>query len=125
MKWFENIEVALFASLIVMLLILAYKAVIAYWGRDMIMRKVILHDLKDYSAVTGNVRFEFELLTDEEVTFTVLSADETAVQKIVDHDKYPSGTHQIDFDSVKLQKGWYWYRLETPRQKISKKFRVI
>ena len=124
MSWWQEIETVLFVSLVILLVYFAYTQLLRYWKSQQTMTQVIIDDLEKPYELSGVETFRFELRESSEVKFSILGRNESVVEILMDEDKN-AGFHSIEYDFSGLESGWYWYHLQTAKQNISRKIRVV
>lgn len=111
-------------SLAILVLIIAYRKLIAYLGKtDIIAEKYcILHNLENNPSY-GELEFYFTCGEPKMVTLSILNEDTSLNQVLVSKD-FKVGGNIIRFDSTKLTNGTFFYQLETDNQKTMKKMLI-
>jgi hypothetical protein len=75
----------------------------------------------EISDSAGELQFRFAIDSEQVVKLEICSDDFQSLF-ILSEKNFNAGEHVIRFDSSKLAKGIYYYKLKTPRQEIIKKF---
>jgi hypothetical protein len=123
-SWESKVLGTLIALAAVMMLYIAYKAVIKRFSRGTLKKEdyALLFDLESKSQ-SGEVEFYFTIEQEKKVAFSILNANMEQLKVILDK-PFPSGGHIVRFDSGELENGTYFYCLETDNQKTMKKMVV-
>lgn len=114
----------LFVSLAVLVLVIAYRKLLAYLGRGKMPSEkyCVLYSIES-NPVRGEMELYFTSEEPKEVTLELLNADFTLNREIVAKD-YPAGSHIVRFDSAQVANGTYFYQLRTENQKTMKKVEI-
>jgi len=83
-----------------------------------------MEDLETPFELSGLQVFSFELRESSNVKFSILKQNESVVEVLMDENKN-AGFHKLQYDFTNLDSGWYWYRLQTAHQNISRKIRIV
>lgn len=115
----------LVVSLAVLVLVIAYKKLLAFMGRGNInMEKyAVLYRLEN-DPVSGEIEFYFTCEEPKTGTFSILNEDSSLNQTIITKD-FQTGGNIVRFDSTSISNGVYFYQLETENQKTMKKMNVL
>ncbi len=122
--WESKVLGTMIALIAVLMLYLAYKAVIKRFTRGALKKEdyALLFDLEN--KVQGSeVEFYFTIEQSKKVVFSILNEKMEAI-KVVQDKEFPSGGHIVRFDVKELNNGVYFYCLETDNQKTMKKMFV-
>jgi hypothetical protein len=123
-SWESKVLGTLIALAAIMMLYVAYKAVIKRFSKGTLKKEdyALLFDLE--SKVQNNeVEFYFTIEQTKKVVFSILNEKMETV-KIIQDKEFPSGGHIVRFDVKELDNGVYFYCLETDNQKTMKKMVV-
>lgn len=123
-SWESKVLGTLIALVAMMMLYVAYKAVIKRFSKGTLKKEdyALLFDLEN-KVQNGEVEFYFKIEQTKKVVFSILNEKMEAV-KVVQDKEYPSGGHIVRFDVKELNDGVYFYCLETDNQKTMKKMVV-
>ena len=123
-SWESKVLGTLIALIAVMMLYIAYKAVIKRFTKGTLKKEdyALLFDLEN-KVQSGEVEFYFTIEQPKKVVFSILNEKMEAI-KVVQDNAYPSGGHIVRFDVRELNNGIYFYCLETDNQKTMKKMFV-
>ncbi len=115
----------LYASLVLLVLILAYRKLLNHLGRNAVKHEDYcqLYSL-EVSPAKGELPFYFTSTMVRPYQLLILDNDMKELQEVVSQDCKVGG-NIIRFDSSKLSNGDYFYCLKTDNQKISKKMTVL
>ncbi|MFN5418154.1 MAG: hypothetical protein ACK5B9_13940 [Flavobacteriia bacterium] len=115
----------LVVSLAVLVLVIAYRKLLAFMGRGNInMEKyAVLYSLEN-DPVSGEIEFYFTCEEPKTGTFSILNEDSSLNQTIIAKD-FQTGGNIVRFDSTSISNGVYYYQLETENQKTMKKMNVV
>lgn len=115
----------LYASLVLLVLILAYRKLLRHLGRNAVKHEDYcqLYSL-EISPAKGELAFYFTSTMVRPFRLLILDQDMKEIEEIVSQDCKVGG-NIIRFDSSKLSNGDYFYCLKTDNQKISKKMTVL
>ena len=119
-----TITYILFVTLGLLVLAIAYRALLKYLGRGTPSKAdyCVLYNLEKNPAV-GELEFYFTSEEPKKVTLNVLDEDLNIVTEISTIDCHTGG-NIIRYDSTQIANGNYFYCLQTPNQKTMKKMRV-
>lgn len=123
-SWESKVLGTLIALAAIMMLYVAYKAVIKRFSKGTLKKEdyALLFDLE--SKVQNNeVEFYFTIEQTKKVVFSILNEKMETV-KIIQDKEFPSGGHIVRLDVKELDNGVYFYCLETDNQKTMKKMVV-
>jgi hypothetical protein len=111
-------------SLGLLVLIIAYRKLLAYLGKGSIIKEdyCILYPLES-DPISGEAEFYFTTEKQRNIIFELLNADMTSNQVLTDKE-YALGGHIVRFDTNLLANGLYFYCLRTENQKTMKKMNV-
>ena len=114
----------LFVSLALLVLIIAYRKLLAYLGKGSPAPKdyCVLYSIEQ-DPVVGEVELYFTTTFEKTVKIELLNQD-LSVLKILKEGSFTSGGHIVRFDSKEFPNGNYFYRLVTDNQKTFKKMTV-
>ena len=114
----------LFVSLALLVLIIAYRKLLAYLGKGSPAPKdyCVLYSIEQ-NPVVGEVEIYFTTTFEKTVKIELLNQD-LSVLKILKEGSFAPGGHIVRFDSKELPNGNYFYRLVTDNQKTFKKMTV-
>lgn len=123
-SWESKVLGTLIALAAVMMLYVAYKAVIKRFSKGTLKKEdyARLFDLEN-KVQNSEVEFYFTIEQPKKVVFSILNEKMEAV-KVVQDKEFPSGGHIVRFDVKELSNGVYFYCLETDNQKTMKKMVV-
>lgn len=115
----------LFVSLALLVLIIAYRKLLAYLGKGTPAPKdyCVLYSIEQ-DPVSGEVEIYFTTDAEKEVAIEVYNQDMTLL-KTLKENPFKKGGHIIRFDSNEFSNGEYFYGLRTENQKTVKKMRVV
>lgn len=115
----------LIVSLGLLVLIIAYKKLLAYLGKGSIIKEdyCVLYPLES-NPISGEAEFYFTTEKNRNIIFELLNADLTTNQILSDKE-YAVGGHILRFDTNLLPNGLYFYCLRTENQKTMKKMNVL
>lgn len=115
----------LIVSLGLLVLIIAYKKLLAYLGKGSIIKEdyCVLYPLES-DPISGEAEFYFTTEKNRNIIFELLNADLTTNQILSDKE-YSVGGHILRFDTNLLPNGLYFYCLRTENQKTMKKMNVL
>ncbi len=123
-SWESKVLGTLIALAAVMMLYVAYKAVIKRFSKGTLKKEdyALLFDLEN-KVQNSEVEFYFTIEQTKKVVFSILNEKMETV-KVVQDKEFPSGGHIVRFDVKELDNGVYFYCLETDNQKTMKKMVV-
>lgn len=123
-SWESKLLGTLIALTAMMMLYVAYKAVIKRFSRGTLKKEdyALLFDLEN-KVQNNEVEFYFTIEQTKKVVFSILNEKMETV-KVVQDKEFPSGGHIVRFDVKELINGVYFYCLETDNQKTMKKMVV-
>lgn len=123
-SWESKVLGTLIALAAVMMLYVAYKAVIKRFSKGTLKKEdyALLFDLEN-KVQNSVVEFYFTIEQTKKVVFSILNEKMEAVKVVLDKE-FPSGGHIVRFDVKELSNGVYFYCLETDNQKTMKKMVV-
>lgn len=115
----------LFVSLALLVLVIAYRKLLAYLGRKNISKEDYceLQRLEKIPA-SGELEFYFSCSENKFVFFEILDEHYNLLKEIVAKD-YTKGGHIVYFDSTTIPNGTYYYQLRTSNQKSYKRMEVV
>jgi hypothetical protein len=124
-SWVDVIIGMLWVSLIVLVLVIGYKKLLSYLGKDDLKKEDYceLYNLEE-SPVTKEAPFYF---TSEKVRNVSIWIQDSKMNDLIEvsNQECKIGGNIIRFDTSKLENGTYFYCLKTDNQKISKKMEVF
>ena len=114
----------LLVSLALLVLIIAYRKLLAYLGKGTPAPKdyCVLYSIEQ-DPVSGEVEIYFTTTHEKSVRIELLHSD-LSVLKILKEDTFSNGGHIVRFDSTELPNGNYFYRLCTDNQKTFKRMTI-
>lgn len=123
-SWESKLLGTLIALTAMMMLYVAYKAVIKRFSKGTLKKEdyALLFDLEN-KVQNNEVEFYFTIEQTKKVVFSILNEKMETV-KVVQDKEFPSGGHIVRFDVKELINGVYFYCLETDNQKTMKKMVV-
>jgi uncharacterized membrane protein YuzA (DUF378 family) len=123
-SWESKLLATLIGLAAIMMLYIAYKAVIKRFSKGMIKKEdyALLFDLEGHYQ-TGILEFYFTIERNRNVVFSILNAKMEAIEVVQDKE-FVSGGHIIRYDTTGLENGVFFYCLETDNQKTMKKIHV-
>lgn len=112
-------------SLAVLILIIAYRKLLAYLGKGSLPKEdyCVLYSLEENPSA-GEVEFYFTADKVTEVTIQLLDSEYQFVKE-VSSKECTVGGNIIRFDSKELENGNYFYALITENQKTMKKMAIV
>lgn len=112
------------ATLGLLVLAIAYRALLRYFGRGTPLKEdyCVLYPL-EINPAKGALEFYFTSEEEKAVTLNVLDEDLNIVTEISTIDCHKGG-NIIRYDSTKIANGNYFYCLQTSNQKTMKKMRI-
>jgi hypothetical protein len=112
-------------SLGLLVLIIAYKKLLAYLGKGSIIKEdyCVLYPLES-DPISGEAEFYFTTEKNRNIIFELLNADLTNNQTL-SNKECAIGGHIVRFDTRNLPNGLYFYCLRTENQKTMKKMNVL
>lgn len=116
---------ALCVSLAILLLVIGYRKLLAYLGKNNGPVKedfCVLYSLEE-NPIKGEISFYFTAHEAKEVSIQILNEEYELVEE-VSKTECTEGGNIIRFDSAKLANGNYYYGLITNNQKTIKKMRI-
>lgn len=121
----DVVKWVLIVSLILLALIIGYKKLLKYLGRDIPPKEdyCVLYPL-EIDPVEGEIEFYFT--SDKKKSFEIIILDSSLEQvlEVVNKESCFIGGNIIRYDSSNLPDGQYFYCLKTPNQKTMKKMVV-
>jgi len=124
-SWVDVIIGMLWVSIIVLILVIGYKKLLSYLGKDDLKKEDYceLYNLEE-SPVTNEAPFYF---TSEKVRNVSIWIQDSKMNDLIEvsNQECKIGGNIIRFDTSKLENGTYFYCLKTDNQKISKKMEVF
>ncbi len=116
--------IILCATLALLVLIIAYKKLLAYLGKTSIPQEdyCVLYGLETHPA-SGIVEFYFTTTKKRNVILELLN-DDLSPRSIIQEKEASEGGHIIRYDTNNLPNGTYFYQLRTENQKTMKRFSV-
>jgi hypothetical protein len=121
----EKIGVSiLFVTLSVLLLIIIYRKIIAYFEKGKIQNEnyCFLYRIEK-QPVKGEIEFYFTLEEPKFVDFEILNFDFTPYKSLASKE-FSKGGHILRMDSTELKNGTYYYQITTENQKTYKKLEI-
>lgn len=119
-----NVIVGLSIAVALYLLYIAYRKLIAAYGRGkkkkVTVKYATVFELKPPFA-KGKVQFGFELEEPTEVEFNILDRNDQVVAQL-HKGRLNAGIHPLLFDSTAYPNNIYYYQFVSDVQKVSKKF---
>lgn len=118
------ILVTLSFSLGLLLLIIAYKKLLAYLGKANIISEdyCVLYGIEEQPS-KGEIEFYFTTNQNRSYKLVLLNSDMTH-HSIIKSGEAKEGGVIIRFDTHSIENGTYFYQLETENQKTMKKFEI-
>jgi hypothetical protein len=115
----------LFVSLALLVLIIAYRKLLAYLGKGAPAPKAycVLYSLEQDPAM-GELAIYFTTMVQRHVTIELLKEDLSFLKVLKEGDFQPGG-HIVRFDSTDVPNGNYFYGLRTDNQKTVKKVKIM
>ena len=112
-------------SLAVLVLIIAYRKLLAYLGKGTPSPKdyCVLYSVEN-NPVAGEVEIYFTSTLEKHVAIELYDS-RLILLKVLREGDFSSGGHIIRFDSRTLPNGDYFYGLRTENQKTVKKMRIV
>ena len=114
----------LFVSLSLLVLIIAYRKLLAYLGKGTPSPKdyCVLYNIEKEPFI-GEMEIYFTTSFQKYVTIEIYNSDLQTLKVLKEGDFSPGG-HIVRFDSTLLPNGNYYYGLRTDNQKTVKKMRL-
>lgn len=114
----------LFVTLALLILTIAYRKLIAYWGKGTPAPKdyCVLYSLEGEKAA-GEIEIYFTTPSKKYVFIELLNSDMT-LNQVIQEKEFIEGGNIVRFDTRVLADGSYFYCLRTDNQKTMKKFLV-
>ena len=114
----------LYVSLAVIIFIIAYKKLLAYFGKNAPAPEnyCVLYGLETHPA-SEEVEFYFTSSSPRKITLELLNDDLTPHSTIVEKD-VDEGGNIIRFNTRTIPNGTYFYQLRTENQKTMKRFTI-
>jgi len=111
-------------SLGLLVLIIAYRKLLAYLGKGTLVKEdyCVLYPLES-DPIAGEAEFYFTTEIKRNIIFEVLNSDLTLNQVVLDKE-CAIGGHIVRFDTSTLSDGVYFYCLRSENQKTMKKMNV-
>lgn len=115
----------LYTSITIIIVYLLYKRLLAYLNKG-VPEKALYCELNslENDPAGGELEFWFLARETKNVTFEILNADHSPLEKVVEKEFGP-GQHIVRYDSTKLPNGAYFYQLKTDNQQIMKKMNIL
>jgi len=112
-------------SLALLVLIIAYRKLLAYLGKGTPAPKdyCVLYSVEN-DPVAGEVEIYFTTTFEKQVAIELYQSD-LSVIAVLKEGSFSSGGHIIRFDSSTYPNGNYFYGLRTDNQKTVKKMRIV
>jgi hypothetical protein len=113
----------LFATLMVLLVIIGYRLLLNRLSRNRVRQEeyCVLYSL-EHQPSSGEVEFYFIAPHEQEVEFVILKGKECI--KTIGTGSYSKGGHIIRFDTNEIPNGDYFYGIKTNMQETLKRMRV-
>ena len=121
---FTNIVAALILSLIALIVYLIYTSKLKHWEKERVLHHVIFENLEEPYNVSGVQEFIYSVSEETHLEFYILNANEDKVASLKE-ELHSRGEYRLSYDCADLKKGWYWCHIITPKQNITRKFRVV
>jgi hypothetical protein len=114
----------LFVSLALLVLIIAYRKLLAYLGKGNPVKEdyCVLYGLEE-PEVKGLVEFYFTTEAPKQVRLELLNED-MSFNSLIKEGDFGKGGHIVRYETKDLQNGNYFYCLRTENQKTMKKMKV-
>lgn len=114
----------LFVSLALLVLIIAYRKLLAYFGKGTPSPKdyCILYSIEKDPA-RGEIEIYFTTTRQKHVSIEIFNF-ELVLLKVVKEGVFSEGGHIVRFDSSEFSNGDYYYGLRTDNQKTVKKMKI-
>lgn len=111
-------------SLAVLIIVIAYKKLLAYFGKDILPKEdyCVLYSLEENPSI-GEIDFYFTADKIKEVTIHILDENYNLVSEIWRNDSTIGG-NIVRFDTSSLSNGNYFYALVSDNQKTMKKMAI-
>ncbi len=111
-------------SLSLLVLIIAYRKLLAYLGRGVPASKdyCVLYSVEQ-DPVSGEVEIYFTTSVEKQVIVEFYHAD-LSLAKVLKEESFSMGGHIVRFDSTEFSNGNYFYGLRTENQKTVKKMMI-
>ena len=113
----------LVATLLILLVIIAYRFLLRYLSRGRVNQALFceLYTL-DHEPASCEVSFYFVCQETTFVTFAIWKGD--AIIKQLTSQEYEIGGHLLKFQTSEIENGVYYFGIETTKQKTQKRFTV-
>ncbi len=111
-------------SLAVLLIVIAYKKLLAYLGKtDMITEDYcILYSLEEQPS-TGEIELYFTTNSKRVCKMSILNYD-MSLHSVIFEEEVKEGGNIVRFSTKNVENGLYFYQLETENQKTMKKIEI-
>lgn len=111
-------------SLAVLLIVIAYKKLLAYLGKtDMITEDYcILYSLEEQPS-TGEIELYFTTNSKRVCKMSILNCD-MSLHSVIFEEEVKEGGNIVRFSTKNVENGLYFYQLETENQKTMKKIEI-
>lgn len=111
-------------SLAVLLIVIAYKKLLAYLGKtDMITEDYcILYSLEEQPS-TGEIELYFTTNSRRVCKMSILNYD-MSLHSVIFEEEVKEGGNIVRFSTKNVENGLYFYQLETENQKTMKKIEI-
>ncbi len=111
-------------SLAVLLIVIAYKKLLAYLGKtDMITEDYcILYSLEEQPS-TGEIELYFTTNSKRVCKMSILNYD-MSLHSVIFEEEVKEGGNIVRFNTKNVENGLYFYQLETENQKTMKKIEI-
>lgn len=112
-------------SLALLVLIIAYRKLLAYLGKGKIPTEkyCVLYSL-DSNPAHGELELYFTSEEPKQLRVELLNADLSFNRELASGE-YKAGGHIVRFDSTQVPNGTYFYQLRTENQKTMKKVEIV
>lgn len=112
------------ASLALLLLVIAYKKLLTYFGKTAIppANYCVLYGLETHPS-KGELEFYFTTNETRKICLELLN-DDLSLNSIIEEKEVKEGGNIIRFDSKLIPNGTYFYQLRTENQKTMKRFTI-
>ncbi len=122
-----DILMALSIIVAIYLLFIAYRKLVAFIGLGHVRKKNVqyatLYDLNNAYA-KGDIQFGFELKEKTSIKLSLLDKEDKELS-ILKEQELDEGIYPVYFKTQDFPNGEYFYQLNTPYQKITKKFFIV
>jgi len=119
-NWVEYSLYFLYASLLLLVVIIAYRYLLRRFNKDVIEKEDYIELFSFENQVAkGEVTLFFQVFSTKQVNFYLTDAEGNILLTFVDEVRKPGG-YNVSFDSTKLINGKYYYCIKTENQQTDK-----